>query len=172
MKKNSQSKAWGNKKGSTIVEIIIVIVLMIVLVPSALSVYLSARKVSGQAYVQHQAAVTLGETNDIIKFLRNQGFDLLENGEFFLIRNPGSGSWLVKNDLPDLDTYERKIVVSNALRHDTTGDLYFDGDIGGSVEDTDTKKIEISILWSPDYLPLEQISQTVYISNWQKVITY
>jgi hypothetical protein len=161
-----------NKKGSTIVELIIVIVLFVVLVPASLGIFINARKISGQAYVQHQAAVTLGETNDILRYLRNEGFDLLVDGEFYLIRNPGTGSWLVKNDLPDLDIYERHITVSNALRHQDTGDLYLDGDTGASYEDPDTKKIIINILWSPDYLPLDLISNTVYISNWEKNITY
>jgi hypothetical protein len=162
----------ANPRGSTIVELIIVVVLFVILVPASLGIFISARKISGQAYIQHQAAVTLGETNDILRYLRNQGFDLLIDGSFYLIRNPGTGSWLVKSDLPDIDIYERFITVSNALRHDGTNDLYFDGDVGPSHEDPDTKKVEIEVIWSPDYLPLETISHTIYITNWQKVITY
>jgi hypothetical protein len=155
-----------------LVEIIIVVVLMIVLIPAALSVYISARKIGGQAYTQHQAAVTLGETNDILRFMRNQSFDLLVDGDFYLIRNPGTNSWLVKSDLPNLDTYERHITVSNALRHLGTNNLYLSGDTGTSYEDPDTKKIDIEILWSPDYLPLDLSSQTIYISNWQDTYAY
>ncbi len=161
-----------NPKGSTIIELIIVIVLFIILVPASLSIFVSARKISGQAYIQHQAAMTLGETNDILRYLRNQGFDLLIDGSFYLIRNPGTGSWLVKNDLPDIDIYERFITVSNAMRHDGSNDLYLPGDSGPNHEDLDTKKIDIQILWSPDYLPLDTISQAIYITNWQKIITY
>ena len=154
------------------VEIIIVVVLMVVLIPAALGVYISARKIGGQAYIQHQAAVTLGETNDILRFMRNQSFGLLVDGDFYLIRNPGTNSWLVKSDLPNLDTYERHITVSNALRHQGTNNLYLPGDSGASYEDPDTKKIDIQILWSPDYLPLDMSSQTIYISNWQDAFTY
>lgn len=162
----------AKRKGSTIVELIIVVVLFIVLVPASLAMFISARKIGGQAYVQHQAAVTLSETNDILRYIRNQGFDLLINGEFYLIRNPGTGSWLVKNDLPDPDIYERFITISNASRHQDTDDLYLQGDTGASYEDTDTKKIDIQILWAPDYLPLDLLSHTIYIANWQKTFTY
>ncbi len=172
MKLDKSLKSPLRPKGSTIVELIIVVVLFVVMIPSSIAIYLSASKISGQAYVQHQAAVALGETNDIIRYLRNQGFNLLENGDFYLIRNPGAGTWLVKNDLPDQDIYERHITVSSALRHQTTNDLYFPGDVGASYEDTDTKQIDIDIIWSPDYLALDQISHAIYITNWQKVWTY
>ena len=161
-----------NTRGTTLVEIIIVVVLIVVLVPASLGMLISARKIGGQAYIQHQAAVTLGETNDILRYMRNQGYDLLVDGDFYLIRNPGTNSWLVKSDLPNLDTYERHITVSNALRHDGTNDLYFAGDTGASYEDPDTKKIDMEILWSPDYLPLDMASQTIYITNWQGAFAY
>ncbi|MBN1258892.1 prepilin-type N-terminal cleavage/methylation domain-containing protein [Candidatus Peregrinibacteria bacterium] len=161
-----------NHRGLSLVELIIVTVLFAVLVPTSLSVFVGARKISGQSYIQHQAAVTMGESADIVRYLRNLGFDQLVVGDFYLIRNPGTGSWLVKGDLPDKDTYERHIVVENALRHADTNDLYFDGDSGPSYEDADTKKITISILWAPDYIPLDIITQTMYVTDWQKVITY
>ncbi|MBU0727779.1 hypothetical protein KKA95_03780 [Patescibacteria group bacterium] len=160
------------KKGSSIVELIIVTILFAILVPTSIGIFISASKINGQAYIQHSAATTLGETNDILRYMRNQGFDLIANGSFYLIRNPGSNSWLVKNDLPDKDTFERYITVSNALRHDSTNNIYFDGDSGPNHEDPNTKKIEIQILWAPDYLPLDLITQTIYITNWQKTITY
>lgn len=171
-KMRNQKSKIRNIEGSTIVELIIVVVLLVVLVPASLGIFISARKISGQSYVQHQAAVTLGETNDIIRYLRNQGYDILTNGQFYLIRNPGTGSWLVKSDLPDMDVYERLVTVSNAMRHESTGDLYMPGDTGPSYEDPDTKKIDIDILWAPDYLSLDLISHTIYVTNWQKVITY
>ena len=161
-----------NTKGVSLVEIIVVVVLIVILVPSSLGIYIGARKIGGQAYIQHQAAVTLGETNDILRYIRNQGYDLLVNGEFYLIRNPGTNSWLVKSDLPDMDTYERHIDVSNALRHLGSDNLYMPVDTGSSYEDPDTKKIDIEILWSPDYLPLDLASHTLYITNWQDIYTY
>jgi hypothetical protein len=161
-----------NKKGSSIVELIIVTVLFAVLIPSSLGIFVSARKIIGQSYIQHQAAVNLGESNDILRYLRNLSFDLISDGNFYLIRNPGTNSWLIKNDLPDKDVYERYITVENALRHDDTDDLYFDGDTGTYYEDTNTKKVTISILWAPDYIHLDLITQTIYISNWHKIITY
>lgn len=169
---SSHKSNHRDTKGTTLVEIIIVVVLIVVFIPAVLSMYLSARKIGGQAYVQHQAAVTLGETNDILRYMRNQSFDLLVNGEFYLIRNPGTNSWLVKSDLPNMDTYERHIVVSTAKRHTGTNALYLPGDTGASYDDPDTKKIDIQILWSPDYLPLDMASQTIYITNWQDSFTY
>ncbi len=159
-------------KGSSLVELIIVTILFAILVPSALGIYLDARKISGQSYIQHSAALGLGETSDILRFIRNQGFGLLENGSFYLIRNPGTNSWLVKSDLPDKDAFERYITVSNALRHQGTDHVFFDGDVGTSYEDPNTKRIDISILWAPDYIPSDLISKTIYITNWQSNITY
>lgn len=147
-------------------------VLFLILVPASLNIFIGARKITGQSYVQNQAAVTLGEVNDIVRYIRNLNYDLLPIGEFFLIRKPGTGSWLVKSDLPDKDIFERKITVTSALRHTATDDLYMDGDTGTNYEDSDTKKIEISILWAPDYLPLDLVSHTLYITDWQKPFTY
>ena len=78
----------------------------------------------------------------------------------------------MKNELPDLDTFERYITVSNALRHESTNNIYFDGDTGLFYEDPDTKKIIIDILWEPDYIPSELITHVFYITNWQKSVTY
>jgi len=161
-----------NKTGSTLVELIVVTVLFAILVPSSLGIFVGARKITGQSYVQHQAAVTLGETNDILQFMRNLGYDLIPNGGFYLIRNPGTDRWLVKNELPDKDTFERYITVSDAKRHSDTDDIYFDDDSGAFYDDPNTKRIDINILWAPDYIPLDIISQTIYISNWQNTITY
>lgn len=159
-------------KGSSLVELIIVTILFAILVPSALGIHLGARKITGQSYIQHSAALTLGETNDILKFLRSQGFGLVENGSFYLIRNPGTNSWLIKSDLPDKDTFERFVTISDALRHTGTDDLYFDGDSGPSYADPNTKRVDVNILWAPDYIPTDLISKTMYISNWQTNITF
>ena len=71
-----------------------------------------------------------------------------------------------------MDIFERRIIVSNALRHTDTHDIYFDGDAGDSYEDTDTKKVEISVIWAPDYMPVGSLAHTLYITDWQKVVTY
>ena len=92
-------------------ELIIVIVLFAILVPSSVGIFIGARKISGQGYVQHLAAVTLGETSDILRYMRNQGFTLLVNGSFYLIRNPGTETWLIKSDLPDKDIFENAMVL-------------------------------------------------------------
>lgn len=168
-------KGWrwgGMKRGSSLIELVIVTVLFAILVPASLGVFVSGRKISGQSYIQHQAAVTLGEVDDILRYMGDMDFGLLPNGEFFLIRNPGTGSWLVKSDLPDKDTFERHVTLSNASRHSVTGDLYLPGDTGASYEDPDTKKVDINILWAPDYLPLDLISHTIYLTDWTKSISY
>ena len=161
-----------NKKGSSLVELIIVTILFAIFIPVSLGIFIGGRKITGQSYIQHAAAVTLTETTDILEFIRNDGYDLLDEGSFYLIRNPGNNSWLIKNDLPDKDTFERFITVSNAFRHDSNDDIYLDGDTGPSYEDPNTKKIEIEILWAPDYIPLDLISRTFYVSDWQNDYIY
>ena len=153
-------------------ELVIVTVLFAILVPVSVGIFISGRKITGQGYIQHQAALTLGENNDILRYLRNLGYDQLSNGSFYLIRNPGAGSWLVKSDLPEKELFERFINVSDALRHQGTNHLYFDGDTGAFYADPDTKKVVIDILWAPDYLHSDIISQTIYISDWKKVVVY
>jgi type II secretory pathway pseudopilin PulG len=160
------------KRGSTIIELIIVTVLLAILIPIAIELYVSARKISGQSYIQHYAALNLGESVDILRHMRNQGYELLVNGSFYLIRNPGTNSWLIKSELPDKDVYERYITISNALRHEDTDDLYFDGDTGPSYEDPDTKRVDIQILWAPNYIASDLISYTSYVTNWQDVFTF
>ena len=158
--------------GSSLVELIIVTILFAIFVPISLGIYIGGRKITGQSYIQHAAAIALTETTDILEYMRNENFNLLENGSFYLIRNPGNNSWLIKNDLPDKDTFERYITVSDALRHQENNNLYFEGDTGPSVEDANTKKVAIQILWAPDYIPLDLISRTFYVSNWQNNFTY
>ena len=169
---NTKKNIGVNKKGSTIVELIIVTVLFAILIPSSLGIFVGAQKILGQSYIQHQAAVNLGESNDILRYLRNLSFDLISDGNFYLIRNPGTNSWLIKNDLPVKELYERYITVENTLRHEDTDDLYFEGDTGVSYEDPNTKKVNKSIIWAPDYIPLDVITHTVYIKNLKKVYTY
>lgn len=169
---NAKKKFQLDKKGSSLVELIIVIILFAAFVPISLNIFIGGRKVTGQAYVQHAAARALTETTDILVFIRNKSFNLLADGSFYLIRNPGNNSWLIKNDLPDKDTFERFITISSALRHQSSDDLYFDEDIGPSYTDANTKKIKIEILWAPDYIPLDLISRTFYISDWQNSYIY
>jgi len=167
----SIKNTFKNRHGSSIIELIIVIALFIIIIPSALVIFISARKINGQSYIQHSAATTLSETNDILLYLRNLSYDQLANGDFYLIRNPGAGSWLIKNDLPDMDTFERHVNISTAYRHTSNGNICTDS-TSGCNPDNNTKKIEINILWAPDYIKSETTSQTVYISNWESPITY
>lgn len=161
-----------NRSGLSMVELIIVTVLFMILVPTSLAIFVGARKITGQSYIQHQAAITSSESSDILHYMRNLDFDWLVNGTFFLIRNPGTGSWLVKSDLADMDIFERRVVVSDARRHLSTNDIYFDGDTGVFYEDANTKRVDVSVVWAPDYLPLDLLTHTLYITNWQRVITY
>lgn len=169
---NPKKKFWQKKEGSSLVELIIVTILFAIFVPISLNIFIGGRKITGQSYIQHAAATTLTETTDILEFIRNDGYHLLNEGSFFLIRNPGNNSWLIKSDLPDKDTFERYITVSQAQRHEANDDLYLEGDTGTSYEDPNTKKIEIEILWAPDYIPLDLISRTFYITDWQNDFTY
>lgn len=171
---NKENKINGlkNKKGLSLVELVVVTVLFMALIPTSLAIFIGARKITGQSYIQHQASVTSGETNDIIRYMRNLDFDWLVNGSFYLIRNPGNGSWLVKGDLADMDIFERRVVVSDAKRHTVSEDLYMEGDTGDFYEDSDTKRIDISVVWAPDYIPLDLLTHTLYATNWQKVTTY
>lgn len=168
----SAKKHRFSPKGSSLVELIIVTVLFAIFVPISLGIYIGGRKITGQSYIQHAAALALAETGDILEYMRNENYSLLENGSFYLIRNPGNNSWLIKSDLPDRDTFERYISVSDALRHTDTKNLYMLGDTGDSYADPDTKKIEIQILWAPDYIPMDLISRTFYVSNWQNAFTF
>ena len=172
MKKQINHSGFGNRKGSSMVELIIVTVLFLVLIPASLGIFVSGRKISGQSYIQHQAAVTLGEVDDILRYMRNIDYNTLPNGDFYLIRNPGTGSWLVKSDLPDKDTFERHVIISDASRHTATNDLFLPGDVGASYQDPETKKVQINILWAPDYLPMDLISHTIYITDWTRAVTY
>ena len=169
---NLKKKFWLNNNGSSLVELIIVTILFAIFVPISLNIFIGGRKVTGQSYIQHAAATTLTETTDILEVIRNGGFNLLTEGSFYLIRNPGNNSWLIKSDLPDRDTFERFITISKALRHQEDDDIYFDGDVGPSYEDPNTKKVEIQVLWAPDYIPLDLISRTFYVSDWQNSFTY
>lgn len=153
-------------------ELIIVTVLFAIFVPIALGIFIGGRKITGQSYIQHNAALALQEASDILEYMRNENFNQLQNGSFYLIRNPGSNSWLIKSDVPDKDIFERYITVSTAVRHQDTHDLYMPGDTGTSYQDPDTKKVDIQILWAPDYMPLGLISRTFYISNWQNDFTF
>jgi hypothetical protein len=172
MAKSKKQLGVKGNKGSSLVELVLVTVLFAILIPASLGVFVSGSKISGQSYIQHQAATTLGEVDDILRYMRNLDIGMLPNGEFYLIRSPGTGSWLVKNDLPDMDIFERHVTISSALRHVGTKDIYMPGDTGESYVDPDTKKIDISILWAPDYIPMDLISHTIYITDWTKAVTY
>lgn len=169
---NNNRKIRPDRRGSSLVELIIVTILFAIFVPISLNIFIGGRKITGQSYIQHAAAVTLTETTDILEFLRNEGYSTISNGSFYLIRNPGNNSWLIKSDLPDKDTFERFITVSNALRHESNDDLFLEGDVGTNYEDGNIKRIEIEILWAPDYIPLDLITRTFYVSDWQKDYTY
>ena len=59
----------------------------------------------------------------------------------------------------DTTSYNSSVLISS----EAGNDVY---------EDPDTKKIDINILWAPDYIPLDLISQTFYITDWQNSYNY
>ena len=163
------------KKGSSIVELIIVTVLFAVLIPAALGIFLAGLKISGQGYIQHEAATALNETGDTIRFMRTRGFaTLLPEGEeentFYLVRTQ-EGHWLQKGSLAE-ELFSREITVARAYRNNTTNNICTDYDPDSPdpncSEDEDTRKITLKILWSPDYIPQEILTQVFYLTNWQK----
>lgn len=172
MSKVDLNKKQKNSRGSSLVELIIVTILFAIFIPVSLGIFISGRKIAGQSYLQHYAATTMTETVDILKFLRVQGFGLISDGSFYLIRNPGNNSWLIKNDLPSKEAFERYITVSDALRHTSNDNIFFEGDTGDNYADPNTKEVNINILWAPDYIPLDLISQTFYITDWQNNYIY
>ena len=168
-------KKQKNKKGSSIVELIIVTVLFAVLVPAALGIFLAGLKISGQGYIQHEAATALGETGDTIRFLRTRGFaTLLAEGEeentFYLVRTQ-EGHWLQKGSLTE-ELFSREITVNKSYRNNTTNDICTDYDPSSPDpncnEDQNTRKITVKILWSPDYIPQEILTQVFYLTDWQR----
>ena len=63
-------------------ELIVVTILFLILVPASLGIFVGARKITGQSYVQNRAAVTLGETNDILRYMRNLDFGIFQEETF------------------------------------------------------------------------------------------
>lgn len=169
---HKSSAKKSRPKGSALVELIIVTILFVTMITAMQEIFISSKKLTGQAYIQHESATILWESNNILSYMRNRGFDLLINGTYYLVPNPGANSWLLKNSIVEGTLFIRRVVISDALRHVGTDNLYLDGDTGTSYVDLDTKRLDISVLWAPDYLPQDLISHTIYVVNWLKTNTY
>ena len=159
-------------KGFGLIEVIIAVVIMTIFVTVGATMFITARRSAGQAFIQNTAAITLAETREMLEHMRNQDADLLSNGSFYLTRELEFSSWLIQSELPDDDLFVRQVTIEDALRHSADDHLYMDGDTGASYADPNTKKVTIQILWAPEFTPSSLLSNIIYFSNWDESYTF
>jgi prepilin-type N-terminal cleavage/methylation domain-containing protein len=149
-----------SKKGFTLVELLMTIMLFAILSGTITVIIINFTLVNKQSKLANTAYNTIEESSEALRSIRDQNFLYLTNGPHGLNLNKGIWSFSGESDQIN-NFYTRTIIIA---------DVYRDGSSnittsGGSIDER-TKAATIQIAYSNDLDGSKQVSTTIYLSDW------
>lgn len=147
------------KKGFTIIEILIVILIAGTALGSLFALYTISFKAIGQNEIKLQAVNLVGEALEITRALRDESWDnlaILTPGANYYPSKSGS-NWVINPGIETQGIFTRKIILENIYR-----DINDNIVASGGTLDPNTKKITATVSW-----PNQNISFSTYLTNWK-----
>lgn len=158
---NLINKSRKLKLGYSLIELLITISLLGLLLPVIFGAIYSTQVGKAQNLQRTDSAVLLLETSEIMRIIREKGWELIATNDTFHPVIDGQ-SWLLADGGETVGDFYREVVISDAQR-DSNGNIV---ESGGEV-DPSTKKVVITISWN---LPVANSSSvtmffTRYLDN-------
>jgi len=162
------------QKGQSMLEVIITISILIGVILGLVVLSTSVFFLSQKSVNETQAAYLVQEGFEALRKIRDSNWDdiavLNENTDYYLLYDSETKIWSLTTTPNDIDGYERKIRINNALREDINVNGQIDAEDpinpNGVLIDTDTKKIIITVNWMDRSNASRNYSATSYLTNW------
>jgi Tfp pilus assembly protein PilV len=131
--------------GFMTMEILVATSIITLSILATTAVVQKSAQVSRQALHSVQAISLLEETGEIIRILRDNGWDNISSLSVSTNYYPIflSDIWKVSTEASSVDIFTRKFVVSNVNRSNTTFDIV----TSGGILDPKTKLINVDVFW-------------------------
>jgi len=151
------------RKAGGLLEILVAMGIFVVIASAGVSTILVMNKSNRIGSEDTKATLKMQEGYEALRAIKKKDWNSLTNGAYGLVIN--GGSWILSGTSDISDGYTRAILIESASR-DVSNNIV---ETGGTV-DPNTKKITETISW--EYSPgnVKNISNTFYISNWERSI--
>ncbi len=152
------------RRGQSIIEILVVIALLAILLPSLSTALVSSREGKVQHNRRIEAVQLLKDTESALRSIREAGWsNISTNGTFHPVRS--GNSWTLQSGTDTVNTITRSVVVSSVLR-DSNGAIVTSG---GTV-DPSTKQIVVTLSWNSPIA--SSLSSTFYLARFLDNASY
>jgi prepilin-type N-terminal cleavage/methylation domain-containing protein len=161
---------FGNKKGFSVIEIIIVIAIISVGLINLLGVGAFSLKISSVVKQTSIADSLAKESIEVVRNIRDitswdaDGIGILNTGAVFYHPELNTGVnppvWTLVLGEETINNYTRRIDFDRVSRNPTTGDI--ESVYNSSNDDPNTRKIITTVLWGA-----REVELITYITNWK-----
>jgi fibronectin type III domain protein len=151
-------KNYWNKKGQSILEIIVAIGIITLVVPSIVVLYLGAGSSNLRDTEKLQADMYLQEAFEAVRSIRDNDFADLANGTHGL---SSAGGWSFSGSSDVIGQFARSVTVGE-VRRDSSCTIVASG---GTV-DSNSKKVTVAVDWDLEAGNSVQLSTHQYVNNW------
>ncbi|MBN2087200.1 prepilin-type N-terminal cleavage/methylation domain-containing protein [Candidatus Peregrinibacteria bacterium] len=153
-------KTKSNKKGFSLVELIVAIAMFVILASGLVVFAISNYMSSYENQERLQAYAMLSETWEALRDIRNNDWEDITNGAHGL--NNLNGYWEFSGSSDELNGIIRQVTISDAKR-DVNGNIV---QYGGEI-DPDSKLMSVRIYWDIYENDTQELSFDSYIHNYK-----
>jgi hypothetical protein len=154
-------KKFINFKGQTIIELILAMGLAALIFPTLLAGFMGSREGKVQQEKRLQAVTILKETEQAVKSVRDNSWDVFAtNGTFHPVL--GASTWSLGAGAATVNDFTQQVVISDVNRN-ANGDIV----ASGGTLDPSTKKVEIAVSWTQP-IP-SSITSTTYFTRFSNL---
>lgn len=151
-------------KGQSLVELLIVMALLSIVLPTLFLGFLSSREGKAQQKQRIEATLLLREGQEALRNIREKGFSNIKTNGIYYPVVLADNSWGLAPGSENRGEFIRKIEVDDAKR-DANGNIVDNGTI-----DPSTKKIVITVSWNKPYS--SSVSSSTYLTRYLNNTTF
>ena len=160
---------FGNKKGISIIEILVVIAIIITALSSLLGLASFSLGVSALIKQTNQGNLLSQEVMEAVRNFRDGTFwdvdglgKLATSTDYYPQATSSPLKWQLVQGTENIDGFTRKVVFGNVQR-----DANFNIVESGGTPDSDTKKVTVTVSWV-ERERTHQVEIVTYLTNWRQ----
>ena len=160
---------FGNKKGISIIEILVVIAIIITALSSLLGLASFSLGVSTLIKQTNQGNLLSQEVMEAVRNFRDGTFwdvdglgKLATSTDYYPQATSSPLKWQLVQGIENIDGFTRKVVFGNVQR-----DANFNIVESGGTPDSDTKKVTVTVSWV-ERERTHQVEIVTYLTNWRQ----
>ncbi|NTW26939.1 MAG: prepilin-type N-terminal cleavage/methylation domain-containing protein [Candidatus Moranbacteria bacterium] len=154
-------KGISQKRGFSVLEVILAVALFSIFSTTAVSFVLESMQVQAQASQFENASLYAEDGLEKIRAVRDVSFDELVDGSEYGL-NFNAGKWELKNGSDESEIYKRIITIETAKRDGELNIVSEDG-----ADDLNMKKIIVDVSWKNATGENVSTQLVTYLSRWK-----